>query len=184
LTAILIRVVIIRWSHKRSYPIQTVPEHSTAIVFGAGLEKDRNPSKVLLERIQTAAWLYETGKVHKVLFSGDNRWIYYNEPLAMKETGISLGIREEDIFIDNNGYRSFETCKNAKNVFQINDAILVTQTFHLPRVLLLALRTKIDADGVIVDHEIHRLDDVLWWHIREVPATIRALIDTILSADD
>ncbi len=164
--------------------MQTVPDHSIAIVFGAGLEKNGNPSKVLLERIQTAAWLYKTGKVHKVLFSGENRWIYYNEPLAMKETGISLGIRVEDILIDNNGYRSYDTCRNAKEIFHVNDAVLVTQSFHLPRVLLLALRAGIDADGVNAKHETHRLDDVLWWHIREIPATIRALIDIILSSNN
>lgn len=184
LISTLIRASVILWSRNRSYSMQTVPDHSTAIVFGAGLEKNGNPSKVLLERIQTAAWLYKTGKVHKVLFSGENRWIYYNEPLAMKETGISLGIRVEDILIDNNGYRSYDTCRNAKEIFHVNDAVLVTQSFHLPRVLLLALRAGIDADGVIAKHETHRLDDVLWWHIREIPATIRALIDIILSSNN
>ena len=177
LIPIITRVVLIAWSRHLCFPVQTAPCHSTAIVFGAGLEKNGQPSKVLMERIQTAVSLYHSGRVRKVIFSGTNRWIYYNEPMAMKLAGIQAGIPEQDILIDPDGFRSFNTCYNAKNMYQINEAALITQSFHLPRVLFIASNLGIEAHGIIAKHEIHRVDDVIWWHIREIPATIRAFWD-------
>jgi len=177
LIPIFIRVILIIWSQHLCFPVETAPSHATAIVFGAGLEKNGQPSKVLMERIQTAASLYHSGKVRKVIFSGTNRWIYYNEPMSMELAAIQAGIPEEDILIDPDGFRSFDTCFNAKKRFQIKEAALITQSFHLPRVLLIASNLGIESHGIIAQHEIHRIDDVIWWHIREIPATIRALWD-------
>ncbi len=174
---IIIRLVMVASSYHQCFSIQTVPCHPTAIVFGAGLEKNGCPSKVLRERIQTAAILYKSGKVNKVILSGTNRWIYYNETMAMKLAGIEAGIHEADILIDPDGFRSFNTCFHAKEHFHITEATLITQSFHLPRVLFLAWNLGIEAHGVIAQHENHRLDDVIWWHIREIPAAIRAVWD-------
>ncbi len=174
---LLIRFILLFWSRKYCYSPSQAPELPVVIVFGAGLEKTGSLSKVLRERVQTAAWLYHAGKAKKVLFSGENRWVYYDEPLAMKKAGIALGIDAKDILIDHDGFRSLATCVNARDQHGIRAAILVTQSFHLPRVLFLARAIGIQAIGVPATHETHRLDDVLWWEIREIPAAVRAVYD-------
>ncbi|MDO9121269.1 MAG: ElyC/SanA/YdcF family protein, partial [Anaerolineaceae bacterium] len=67
--------------------IKTVDSSITtrvAIVFGAGLQRDGTPSPVLQDRVKSAVQLYQAGKVEKLLMSGDNRFVDYNEPGAMQ----------------------------------------------------------------------------------------------------
>ena len=172
-----VRAAVILWSRNLIKPLSDLETYEMGIVFGAGLEKSGIPSKVLLERIQSAVMLYQTGKISKVLMTGDNRDIYYNEPAAMKMAAQSLGIHESDILTDPDGHRSIDSCRNAIEKFNIHQAILITQPFHLPRVLWTARKVGIQAIGFAADHEVHRIDDVIWWHIREIPATFKAIIE-------
>ena len=122
------------------------PAAPAAIVFGAGLWRDGSPSPVLQDRVATAADLYFSGKVKKILMSGDNRFIYYNEPGAMKKFALSLGVPEEDIVLDYAGRRTYDTCYRARAIFGLKEAILVTQSFHLPRALILCRRDRDPGD--------------------------------------
>ena len=54
-----------------------------AIVFGAGVNEDGQPSPILYDRVITAVELYRAGRVGKILMSGDNRFENYNEPAVM-----------------------------------------------------------------------------------------------------
>lgn len=176
-TLLLIRIIIYIWAKKRIFSITSIPRNKYGIVFGAGLEKTGLPSNVLMERIQIAAMLYRAGKIKTVLLSGDNHSLYYNEPQAMKIAAMTLGISERDILIDPNGHRSFDSCRNAACDFQIHQAILITQPFHLPRVLWLAASVGIDAIGMPVNLKRHRIDDEIWWQFRELFASVRAIVD-------
>jgi len=113
--------------------MESVPADRVAIVFGAGLQRDGTPSAVLRDRVATAASLYFEGKVQKLLMSGDNRFLDYNEPGSMKAYAISLGVPGEDIVLDYAGRRTYDTCYRAREIFGLDEAILVTQTYHLPR---------------------------------------------------
>jgi len=174
---LLIRIIIGLWAKKRIFSLTSIPRNEYGIVFGAGLEKTGLPSNVLMERIQTAAMLYRAGKIRKVLLTGDDHSLYYNEPQAMKIAAMTLGISEKDILIDPNGHRSFDSCRNAICDFNIHQAVLITQPFHLPRVLWLAVSVGIDAIGMPVDLKRHRIDDEIWWRFRELFASVRAIID-------
>lgn len=174
---LLIRIIIYLWAKKRIFSLTSVPHNEFGIVFGAGLEKTGLPSNVLMERIQMAATLYRAGKINKVLLTGDNHSLYYNEPQAMKIAAMTLGIPEKDILIDPNGHRSFDSCRNAICDFNIHQAVLITQPFHLPRALWLAVSAGIDAIGIPVNLKKHRIDDEVWWQFRELFASVRAIID-------
>ena len=87
---LLIRIIIGLWAKKRIFSLTSIPRNEYGIVFGAGLEKTGLPSNVLMERIQTAAMLYRAGKIRKVLLTGDNHSLYYNEPQAMKIAAMTL----------------------------------------------------------------------------------------------
>ena len=108
------------------------------IVFGAGLRRDGTPTTVLRDRVETAAELYRQGKVEKLLMSGDNRFVDYNEPEAMRQYALQLGIPDEDIVLDYAGRRTYDTCYRAGAIFGVKKVILVTQLFHLPRAIYLA----------------------------------------------
>ena len=152
-----------------------------AIVFGAGLSKDGSASPVLRDRVETAANLYFAGKVEKLLMSGDNRFVDYNEPGAMLNYAISLGVPSEDIVLDYAGRRTYDTCYRAKHIFQIDEAILVTQRYHLPRALVTCNGLGLKSTGVAADLRNYSDRSQTYWKIREIPATLIAFTDVWLT---
>jgi SanA protein len=158
------------------YPIEEAPVRRVAVVFGAGLWRDGSPTPVLRDRVETAAQLYFSGKVEKLLMSGDNSVVEYNEPEAMRQYAIGLGVPDEDIVLDYAGRRTYDTCYRAKVIFQIDDPILVTQGFHLPRAVYTCRVMGMDAAGVPADQRVYRRSSLLYWNLRELPATLTALL--------
>ncbi|HEX7557514.1 MAG TPA: ElyC/SanA/YdcF family protein, partial [Leptolinea sp.] len=133
---ILLPTVIARFSAVgKIFPLSIAPKGKIAIVFGAGLYRDGSPSAILKDRVQTAAELYKAGKIEKILMSGDNSYINYNEPGAMQKYAIQLGVPQEAIVLDFAGRRTYDTCFRAKAIFGVSEATLVTQDYHLPRAL-------------------------------------------------
>ena len=157
------------------HPAEDAAPQPVAIVFGAGLYRDGSPTPVLRDRLATAAELYALGKVEKLLFSGDNRTVYYNEPEAMRRYALQLGVPAEAIVLDYAGLRTYDTCYRARHIFQVESAILVTQRFHLPRALYLCSRLGIRAEGVPADRQYYRKSTRLFWQLRETLATFTAL---------
>lgn len=163
------------------YTASEVPSHRVAIVFGAGLWRNGDPTPVLIDRVTTAANLYFAGKVEKLLFSGDNRFVDYNEPEAMRQLALSLGVPDKAIVRDYAGRRTYDTCYRAKAIFGVTQAILVTQAFHMPRALYLCNHLGVDSVGVESDLRIYRKSSMLYWNMRELLATTAALWDVNIS---
>jgi SanA protein len=160
-----------------TYQPSDIPSAPVAIVFGAGLQRDGSPSSVLRDRVLTAVELYKTGKVQKILMSGDNRFLNYNEPGAMFEYASELGVPPTDIVLDYAGQRTYDTCFRAKSIFGVSEAILVTQKFHLPRALFTCNSLGVKAVGAIADkHNYFAYTQVIWF-IRETFASMVALWD-------
>jgi SanA protein len=160
-----------------SSTLPDIPEKPVAIVFGAGLYRDGSPTPVLRDRVATAAELYQSGKVRKLLMSGDNLLDNYNEPSAMRSYAIQLGVPEEDIVIDYAGQRTYDTCFRAREIFGITEAILVTQRFHMPRALLTCNSLGVNSVGVLSDRRAYSVASHGFWHLRELPATLVAMVD-------
>jgi vancomycin permeability regulator SanA len=155
----------------RLYEPGDTPIEKVAIVFGAGLYRNGQPTPVLRDRVATAAELYQAGKVEKLLMSGDNSALGHNEPEAMREYGISLGVPDQDIILDYAGRRTYDTCYRAREIFEIDSAILVTQAFHLPRALYTCNMLGVSAIGVTADLRQYRRVSLAFWNLRESVAT-------------
>jgi SanA protein len=154
-----------------------VPNRPVAIVFGAGLWRNGSPTPVLVDRVTTAADLYFANKVEKLLLSGDNRFVDYNEPEAMRKLALSLGVPNDALVLDYAGRRSYDTCYRARAIFKVDQAVLVTQAFHMPRVLYLCNRLGVNSVGVESDLRIYRKSSLFAWNTRELFATVAALWD-------
>mgnify|MGYP001078646855 FL=1 len=163
----------------RVYTSEEAPERPAAIVFGAGLWWNGEPTPVLRDRVATAAELYHAGKVSWLLMSGSQSGTY-NEPQAMHDYAVGLGVPEEAIVMDSAGDRTFDTCYRAQAVYNIHSAILVTQKFHLPRALYTCDNLGIEAVGVAADRRDYRSGSLLYWNLRELPATLSAMIEVHL----
>lgn len=169
--------IVIRSSFsQRIVSPESIDRRSVALVLGASV-RNRKPNTILKERLDTAARLYTSGTIEKLILSGDNRTIDYNEPQAMKDYLVEQGIPEEALILDHAGRRTYDSCYRARDIFQLDSTIIVSQTFHLSRALYLCNALGIDAIGVAADSE----HPERWWlsYIREIPATIQAWIDIV-----
>jgi SanA protein len=178
--ALLPAVIAYFSSAGKRFPLGIAPQGKTAIVFGAGLYRDGSPSAVLRDRVQTAVELYKAGKVEKLLMSGDNSTLNYNEPGAMKKYAMQFGVPENAIVQDFAGRRTYDTCYRAKAIFGINEAILVTQDYHLPRAMYICKILGLNTIGVSADRRNYRLGTYIYWRLREIPATFTAFIDLFI----
>jgi SanA protein len=173
------RMVMVRQADRITYTIDSAPSRRAAVVFGAGLTASGRPTTVLKDRVATAVNLYQEGKVEKVLMSGDNRFLDYNEPGAMKAYAIELGMPEADIVLDYAGRRTYDTCYRASAIFGLDQVILVTQNFHLPRALYTCGALGLEPLGVAADQRPYR--DEEFWKIRESIASLVAVIEVHLT---
>lgn len=162
------------------YTPTEAPARPVAIVFGAGLHRNGTPTPILRDRVRTAAELYFAGKVQVLLLSGDNRFANYNEPAAMREYALSLGVPAQALVLDYAGRRTYDTCYRAKAIFGVREALLVTQRFHLPRALFLCRHFGIAAEGVSADLQRYRRISMFAWNFRENLATVGALWDVFV----
>lgn len=167
---------------ERIVTAMAAPPTRVAIVFGARVYTSGRLSAMLSDRMDRAIELYKAGKVQKLLVSGDNRFVDYDEPGRMMEYAISRGVPPEDVQPDYGGRRTYDTCYRAKAIFQVDAAILVTQEFHLPRALFTCSWLGIDAIGVAADRRIYSPSSLAWSETREMPALLVALVDVLRRA--
>jgi SanA protein len=180
LTIAIPKLVVSILAKSRTYSVEYVPSAPVAIVFGAGLYRDGTPTPVLQDRVTLAAQLYLSGKVKKLLLSGDNRFVYYNEPAAMRKLALQLGVSDADIIQDFAGRSTYDTCYRASKIFGVNNAILVTQAYHLSRALYICNALGVNSVGVPADLRTYQRGPYLYWNLREIPATLAAIWDVIV----
>jgi SanA protein len=175
------RLVTGLYARMRVSTVAGAPAEPVGIVFGAGLSRSGTPSPVLRDRIETAAELYAAGKIEKILMSGDNRFVSYNEPGAMRSYALELGVPDEDIVLDFAGRRTYDTCYRARHIFGVRQAILITQSFHMPRAVYLCNHLDVTSVGVPADIRRYGRRSYAYWNIREIPATAVALWEVWVS---
>lgn len=157
------------------HELKDVPSRPTAIVLGAGLWPDGSLTPVLADRVATAADLYHAGTVQTLIFSGaanPDR----DEPQAMLDYAVRLGVPPEAILLDKEGDRTYDTCYRAREVFGVEQAVVVTQRFHVARSLYLCDGLGIDGVAVVADRQRYSLRRVVW-ETREYLALLRAWWD-------
>ena len=134
-----------------------------AIIFGAGVY-GTTPSEMLKERLETGISLYK----NKILMSGDHGKKYYDEVTVMKNYAVEKGIPPENIYIDYAGFSTYDTVIRAKEIFNIKNAILVTQEYHLYRALYIGKSLGIKVYGISATK--HKYIGQLYREIREILA--------------
>lgn len=167
-------------SERRVYRrLEDVPAAPVGIVFGAKVYDSGTVSPVLDARVRAGVALYRAGKVRKLLMTGDNGRVSYDEVSAMKRRAVALGVPAVDVVRDFAGFRTYDSCYRAREVFSVDRAVLVTQAFHLNRALFLAQRLGIDAVGYVappgMPEEMIRASES-----RELLARTAAVTDTLV----
>ena len=121
------------------------------IVLGCQVKDDGNLSHMLRDRLIRALEVYESGVAPKLLMSGDHGREDYDEVGAMKDYAIENGVPSENVFMDHAGFSTYETVYRAKEIFEADKVIIVTQEYHLYRALYIAEQLELEAYGVSSD---------------------------------
>lgn len=131
-------------------------EPECIMVLGAAVNPDGTPSQMLKDRLETGIALYHMGVAPKLLLTGDNGQMEYNEVQVMKNFAVDRGVAEEDIFLDHAGFSTYDSVYRASYVFGVESMVAVTQEYHLYRALYGCNRMGIDAVGASADQAVYR----------------------------
>lgn len=126
-------------------------EIPVAIVLGASVYGDGSLSPALEERAKAALGLYQRGIVKKIIVSGDNRTVSYNEVIPIRLYLLENAVPAEDIFSDFAGFNTYDSMYRAGRIFGAKNVLVVTQGFHLPRAIYAARNLGLNAYGVPAD---------------------------------
>lgn len=119
-----------------------------ALLLGTSWRHRGGDNQYYRARIEAAAELFHQSRVRGILVSGDNATRHYNEPITMQRDLMALGVPGELITLDYAGFRTLDSVIRAKEVFDAQSAIIVSQDFHVARALFLARHAGLDATGL------------------------------------
>jgi vancomycin permeability regulator SanA len=146
-----------------------------ALVLGAGLRDDGTPSDVLRDRLDEALDLYRTGRVRRIIVSGDHHKPTYDEPNAMRVYLEASGVPPQAVFLDHAGLDTYSSMWRARHVFGASRIVVVTQRFHLARAVWCARALGMEAEGSAADRHLYR--GIAWLQMREVMSRTKAFVD-------
>lgn len=163
-------VITIIYKHVGSYsqtysnPMDVPPaQPRVGIVLGALVRNGGVLSNTPHDRVLVSVEAYKAGLVTKLLMTGDRKGPDYDEPAAMKALAVNLGVPESDIYLDGMGKRTYDSCWRAKNVYQIDSAIIFTQDYHQPRAQYLCDNLGVESIGIDTKRRDYDREDYYWF---------------------
>ena len=157
----------------------TIPNNRVGLVLGTSkLTVDNRLNLYFKYRVDAAVELYKSGKIQKILVSGDNSYVGYDEPTDFKNALIEAGIPPEDIHLDYAGFRTLDSVVRAKEIFGLGQVTIISQEFHNQRAIFIADYYSVNAIGF-------NARDVagtggLKTNMREKLARVKAVLDLYL----
>jgi SanA protein len=190
LGAALIEVCVFAAARGAVYrDVEAIPPRRVAIIFGAQVLPGGQLSVALANRVDAGIALYQAGKVQRLLMTGDRREENYDEPDVMRVYALAHGVPDGAILLDYSGLRTYDSCYRARSVFafRADEAVVVTQEYHLPRALFTCDGLGLRAIGYVAvpfygprerEAELreHPARWLAWWQVtitRPTPAVVR-----------
>jgi uncharacterized SAM-binding protein YcdF (DUF218 family) len=175
-------VIGLCWGIYQYITITTIGESSepkeadVVIILGAGVWEN-GPSPALRARTIHAAQIYEEGYATRFILSGGLGDHPPSEAEAMQQIlmEMDLGLDQEVLFLENQAKNTVENIRYSKEIMREqgwDSAVIVTDTFHLKRALLIAKDEGIKAYGAPAKNSVLYLNKSLrvTYTLREVAA--------------
>ncbi len=156
------------------YSVSEAPTSSLAIIFGGGMKNSTEMSDMQWDRVEVGAQLFKSGKVERLMITGDDGWFRADEISAMKNRLLDLGIPAEKISADPHGYRTYESCIRETQLYNIDQALVISQSFHLPRIQYLC--ENFGLKTTLVQADLRDYHSFWVAHGREYLARLKALL--------
>jgi SanA protein len=174
--------VVFTTRNRLIHEVELLPDNEAGLVLGTSKrKKDGEENKFFKYRLEAAAQLYHAGKIKKILVSGDNSDIYYNEPLDMKIGLLRLKVPEKDIILDPKGFRTIESISRCNEVYGFKSFTIITQKFHNHRALFIS--DQLDLNAVGYEAQSVPLKESYKTRMREYLARTKAVFEMYLEID-
>lgn len=148
------------------------PTSSLALVFGGGMKNNLEMSDMQWDRVEVGAQLYRRGQVEKLMITGDDGALRANEITAMTNRLVELGVPTSSLLIDPHGYRTYESCIREARVYGVTSTIVISQSFHLPRIQYFCEKFGIKTTPVHADLRVY--ENMFWaGNVREWLARLK-----------
>lgn len=115
----------------------------------------RKGSPMLDERLEFGLKAFETGCSDRLLMSGDHGKESYDEVNFMKDYAVAQGVEADKVFMDHAGFSTYESMYRARDVFEVESVLVVTQTYHLYRAVYDARKLGLEAYGYKAEHLLY-----------------------------
>lgn len=147
-----VNAYVISYAEKYLLTTEETANHKfdCVLVLGAGLWEGK-PSPMLKERLDFGLKVFKTGCTDRILMSGDHGQSDYDEVNAMKDYAIQSNVDSDCVFLDHAGFSTYESMYRARDIFNVEKMVIVTQKFHIYRAVYNARKLGIDAYGVPAD---------------------------------
>ncbi|MDM1063249.1 YdcF family protein [Empedobacter falsenii] len=150
-------------------------DYRVAVVFGAKVQANGQPTRFLKDRLDAAIRLYKEDQVDVILLSGEKLHENFNEIDVMEKYLLDRGVKIEDTYLDGAGLDTYSTIYRTKNIYQFDKVILISQSYHLKRALFLGKVFGLDCIGYNADSGPYKTEGKQ--SFREILANIKALLD-------
>jgi uncharacterized SAM-binding protein YcdF (DUF218 family) len=109
------------------------------------------------DRVVEGANLFRQQVASHIIVSGTG-----TEAEAMRHFLVALGVPSQAIIVDGNARNTLETAENVRALVPDGRVAFVTSAYHMPRVLQLARRAKINAEGFPTDFQCVSSESLHW----------------------
>lgn len=113
-----------------------------AVVFGAAVWRNDQPSWALADRVQASIDLYQKGQVNCLVLSGGASTYGDHEVDVMRRLVREAGIPNTRLYLDYNGSNTLATITNLPR--KESDFVFVSNDFHLARIGLIAQKKGVE----------------------------------------
>lgn len=163
--------------------VESIPYRKVGLILGTSPVSywDKKRNYYFDYRVGAGADLYKHGKVDWLVVSGgDYRsdGYGYDEPVAMRDSLIKLGVDSTRIILDYDGTRTLNSIMKMRHAYCQDSITIISQKFHNERAVYQAEYVGIDA---IAFNAVTPGRRTSWWRnrSREILARVKMFVDVI-----
>lgn len=149
--------------------------YDVAVILGAAVWSHDRPSPIFEGRIKKAFDLYTEKRISKIQLTGGNAPGEISEAETAFNYLTDLGVDKDDIVIEKSTSATSEQINFIYNDLikrhHFSKILIISDAFHLPRILEISKFYGIDSKGVSSEHEIN-WEKLLFYRVRESVALL------------
>jgi len=157
-------------SNANNYKKNNGFKYDYALIPGAAVWKKDKPSPIFEGRIRKALELYRTGRIKKIILTGGNAPGELSEAEVAYKYLTNLGVDYRNLIVEQMTSTTTEQIKYIRNDSDLtisnSKILIVSDDFHLPRILQICKFFNIEADGIATEHKL-TFEKTLFYRTRE-----------------